>query len=128
MNVDFDYIGYVVKYDCKYNSGNTFAKGCFKFDPEQIVPIVWYNSDVLQMFDRCFGGAKLEDCDDGIAAKCVFNKDDLDCLVLDLLNSGDLELSFYACPFERNDGIVTFADIKAVMVLPKSDKPRIVEE
>ena len=119
---EFDYTGYIVKYDRKYNSGNTFRKGCFKIDPERIVPIVEYQGT------RCFGGAKLEDRDDGLVTKCVFHKDFMGRFTLGLLELGDCDLSFYAGPIEREEDTVTFGDIKAILLMDRSHKPSIVEE
>lgn len=122
MNSEFDYIGYVVKYGCKYNSGNTFLKDAFKTDYEQIVPIV-HNLDDHRL---CLGGATLEHRDDGVVAKCKFGIYESGRIAKELLESGKCDLSFLAIPVKRKGEFITSGAIRAVLFLDKHYKPSIV--
>ena len=121
--MDFDFTGHVVVYARRYTSGYTFAKGAFKTESKQIVPIV-HGMD----HNVCLGGAILEHCDDGVVTKCRFSKDLAGETAVKLITEGACGLSFVAIPVKRDGDIITSGTIRAVLFLDKNDVPRLVED
>lgn len=128
----FDFTDYLVHYDVLYNTDHIFTKDCFKNNDGNTVPIIKV-CDGYE-YEPSLGMAVLENCDDGIIAKCTFTNHDFGEAAKEVLLNKEYGISVYAhnpkyvklhYPVTINK--VLSADLKAVILVPNEKMPRIKE-
>lgn len=122
-DTEFDYVNYIVKYDREYGNGQSFKKDTFNPVDGQIVPILFAPSapkiSSKQKDDQLLGYALLEECCDGIVAKCNFVKDSYGNFVKRILITRDHYcLTFQTPPQFSLDKTINHGSITAVLVIP----------
>ena len=132
---NFDYTGYVLRYDVLHNTNNIFASGAFKSDDGRAVPII-HIGDGHNYWDTHthLGYAILEHRTDGIVAKCRFADHDAGKLAKELVvDTKELGLSIYANVITHDRSIIPIykvlsGRIGAVIVVPMDRMPQPVKE
>lgn len=115
----FDIIDYVVRYDCLYDSGYKFYKDAFKVNDGMDAPIVRNTNVRNNILNECLGIATLENREDGLVAKCIFNETDLGKIAKDAVNAKEYGLSIYAnrIDYDALAYPVTVKNVKSAWVL-----------
>lgn len=125
---EFDYVDYILYYDTESELDAIFVKDSFKSSDGAIVPIVRSgNAHYCHEPENKLGYAVIENRDDGVVAKCIFDDYDYGAIAKELFDSGDeLGISVYANGISYDLSqysrvkIVKSANVMAVIVVPKS--------
>lgn len=133
---EFDYVDYILYYDCPSENDVLFVKDSFKYSDGVLVPIVYVgNGHNCYDPEKCLGHALIENRDDGVVAKCTFNDYDYGAVAKELFDTKDvLGISVYANHISydllqsTSLKIVTSANVMAVIVLPKIAIPKKKKE
>lgn len=132
---NFDYIGYVLRYDILHNTNTIFANGAFESDDGRAVPII-HTGDGHNYYDTHthLGYAILEHRADGMVAKCMFADYDAGRIAKELVVvTKEMGLSIYATLINYDDSAIPihkilYGRIAAVIVVPMDRMPRPVKE
>lgn len=132
---NFDYTGYILRYDVLHNTNNIFANGAFESDDGRVVPII-HTGDGHNYCDTPthLGYAILEQRADGMVAKCMFADYDAGRIAKELVvYTKEMGLSIYATGISYDYSArpvhkILSGRIGAVIIIPMDRMPRPVEE
>lgn len=125
MMGDYDFGGYVTKYNILCSDGRTIMPGTFKNCNGNVVPLVDYDRNRLSTLDNILGHILLENRDDGVYGYGVFNDSLLaksyQQMVEDKLVKG---LGIYANHLKEYNKHVTYGVIQSVAICSYSANPQ----
>lgn len=123
MSMKYDFEDYIVHYDRLYEDGHIYSKDAFKSSDGLTVPIT------ANHWDFCMGIAVLENREDGVVAKCIFNDAVYSRMALGaLMNENGYELVFEANEVERQGNKIVSGVITRVLYTPSEAVYHLVEE
>lgn len=113
---EFDFGGWVSKYNVRCSDGTTIKPGCFAAQNGEQVPLMWmHNHDEI---GQCVGHAILEHRDEGIYCRGKFNDGEGGRQAKAMLRNGDVNsLSLWANQLKRNAGDIMHGVIKEVSLV-----------
>lgn len=119
---DFDFSGWATRNNLRCSDGRTIMKDAFKENDGQIVPLVW--GHIHDDPNRVLGHALLENCDEGIYARCKFNSTENGQTAKLLVQNGDVNaLSIYANQVKQNMNNVLHGNIREVSLVLAGANP-----
>jgi hypothetical protein len=133
MSEEFDFVGYIVFYDRMYENGLRFTRDLFKPNNGKTVPITFSTSappvsSTIRPY-QCLGHAVLEDRDDGMVAKCKFNKGYFpNFLTRSLKNHHSYALTFESHLMEVLGNMTVEGTISSVLIVPDWNLLKCVED
>lgn len=120
MELNYDFSGYVTKYNVLCSDGRTIAPEAFKDCDEKVIPLV-SNLNALQP-DSVIGSITLQHRLDGVYGYGRFNNSPLAKTYQKLIESHAIgDLCIYANKLKEKDHIVTFGVIRAVSITPSGN-------
>lgn len=122
MKSNFDFSGYVTKYNVLCSDGRIIAPEAFKDCDEKIIPLV-SNLSALTI-DSVIGYITLQHRSDGVYGYGRFNDSPLAKAYRGFVESGAIkDLCIYANKIKEKDHIVTFGVIRAVSIASNGADP-----
>lgn len=122
MKPNFDFSGYVTKYNVLCSDGRTIAPEAFKDCDGKVIPLV-SNLSALTI-DSVIGSVTLQHRPDGVYGYGRFNNSLLAKNYRGLVESGAIkDLCIYANKLKEKDHIVTFGVIRAVSIASNGADP-----
>lgn len=123
MKLNYDFSGYVTKYNILCSDGRTIAPEAFKDDDKKVVPLVSTFNRPLP--DVVIGAITLQHRSDGVYGYGqLFNHSQLAKAYRELVESHAIgNLCIYANKLKEKDHIVTFGVIQAVSIASKGANP-----
>lgn len=120
MKPNFDFSGYVTKYNVLCSDGRTIAPEAFKDCDGKVIPLV-SNLSALTI-DSVIGSISLQHRSDGVYGYGRFNNSQLAKAYHKLVESRAIgDLCIYANKLKEKDHIVTFGVIRAVSITPNGN-------
>lgn len=120
MELNYDFSGYVTRYNVLCSDGRTIAPEAFKDCDKKVIPLV-SNLNALQP-DSVIGSITLQHRFDGVYGFGRFNDSQLAKTYRKLVKSRAIgDLCIYANKLKEKDHIVTFGVIRAVSITPNGN-------
>lgn len=120
--LNYDFSGYITKYNILCSDGRTIAPEAFKDCDEKVIPLV-SNFDVSPI-DSVIGSISLQHRFDGVYGYGRFNGTQLGKAYQELVESHAIgDLCIYANELKEKDHIVTFGVIRAVSISSAGANP-----
>ncbi len=113
---NYDFGGWATRHNMRCADGLTIMQDAFKDCDGTTVPLVWnHRHDEAR---NVLGHAYLENCDDGVYARCTFNDTEEGKRAKSLVEHGDLTaLSIYANQLKKHDNLVQHGVIREVSLV-----------
>ena len=122
MDEQFDFCGWATKHNLRCSDGRTILRDAFKHNDGQKVPLVWNHQHNEP--ENVLGHALLENCKEGVYARCSFNDTENGQHAKMLVEHGDiLALSIYANQLKQNGHDVVHGMIREVSLVLASANP-----
>ena len=119
---DYDFGGYVTKYNILCSDGRTIMPGAFKNCDRMVVPLI---DSPFFTIDTTAGYVLLENREDGVYGYGIFNDSPLGRMYKQKVEDGLIkELGIYANHLTQNDKCVTYGVIRGVMLCICSANPQ----
>jgi hypothetical protein len=122
---DYDFSGYVTKYNILCSDGRTIMPGAFKNCDGKVIPLVDYDYSCFNTLDNVLGHILLENREDGVYGYGIFHNSQraktYQQLVEDELING---LGIYANQLKANDKCVIYGVIQSVALCPCPANPQ----
>lgn len=120
--VNYDFSGWATKNNLKCSDGRTIMKNAFEINDGQTVPLVWNHQHNDP--DNILGHALLENREEGVYARCVFNNSVSGQKAKLLVQHGDVcALSIYANQLKQQGANVLHGNIREVSLVLAGANP-----
>ena len=117
---NYDFCGYVTKYNILCSDGRTIMPGAFKNCDGKVVPLTDY-----RIFNNVLGRVLLENREDGVYGYGVFNNSQQAKTYQQMVEDKSIEgLGIFANHLKENDKCVTYAVIQSVMLCMHPANPQ----
>lgn len=119
---DYDFGGYVTKYNVQCLDGRTLCKNAFADCDGITVPLIWQH--VHDTPDVVMGHSLLECRDDGVYGYCKLNKTPAGLNAAEMIANGDINsFSVYANQIKEHNGLVEHGMIREVSLVLAGANP-----
>ena len=115
MKENYDFSGWVIKYDHSNSYGRTYRKDCLKDNNDMIVPLCWNHDH--RSAESLLGNVLLGHSDDGVFAYGKLNTNRVGGLAEDLIKNRSVFLSPYINKLKMDGNVVLSGVIREVSLV-----------